>query len=202
MKFLSVVLGMILFCGSAFAAEVVFSVDLAYKGEDTFVFKDVELLEGSPPSFLLQPDEGYRAEVTAFDKSELFKFNFTASLKAYDRPRQIAEKPVMLIFPYYNNAKQLGIYSGSRLILAVDLSEYAVCNQDGICDTEINENMKTCREDCEKEAAQELDESVAEEETPEEAVAKPVIRDWMLIAAGALLLLILIIIVKLTRNRQ
>ena len=56
---------------------------------------------------------------------------------------------VQLILPSFNIMNELHLIDETgKLISTVDLSRYAVCNQNGICNSDYGETLKTCEEDC------------------------------------------------------
>jgi len=57
------------------------------------------------------------------------------------------EKTAKVIFtPYFKTAKYVLVYKDSKEILNINLSSYAVCNQNKVCDNQ--ETKDTCSEDC------------------------------------------------------
>ena len=48
--------------------------------------------------------------------------------------------------PYFKTAKSISIYKEEKEILNIDVSSFAVCNQNKICDNQ--ETKATCSEDC------------------------------------------------------
>jgi len=182
-----------------FADEgIVFAFELLYKEDGQLILENIELISGNPPDYLLQPEEGdfHIAKVVGFDGKELFSVNFSTELWSYDFGR-VSERPILLILPYFRNAKEANFYDvNGRLVLKVDLSEYAVCNQNGVCNPGIKEDTETCPEDCkiEKKEAVEKRAIISKE-------AKKPSAAW-LVAFLALIALIAIIIMLKKRKKE
>jgi len=120
--------------------DFVFRVDVNFKNQ-TLTLEEIELVEGYAPDYFLEPILPYKAEVISFKEEKLYSFEFPIELHVYDRPEadvpDLTERIVSLIFPYFDDAKELMIYSPEdRLLLKVDLSEYSQCDKENICDFE------------------------------------------------------------------
>ncbi len=110
----------------------------------------LDMIASPAPNHNSQPEDGYIAKVISFSGEELYSYRFAASFHVYDYPdyEEPDEIPVLLSFPYFGNAEMLQVYSqdGKRLMLEVDLSDYAICNEDGRCDKA--EKAGYCSTDC------------------------------------------------------
>ncbi|MEK6863686.1 MAG: hypothetical protein AABX27_00160 [Nanoarchaeota archaeon] len=192
------------------AALSSFSISLHYD-KGNVAPGEVQLLEREPPDFFHEPEEGYTAKVIAFNGSELYSRNFDFGLWAYDNPGVLDVADVQLILPSFNIMNELHLIDETgKLISTVDLSRYAVCNQNGICNSDYGETLKTCEEDCragmpvgeEKPSAEkQVGEAPAEEPVQEE---KPAVfnKDYLLIGALALVFVIIVIALLVSRKKQ
>ena len=126
----------------------------------------ITLIQGSPPDRRNQLITGYTAKVISFNKEVLYSFKFSIELiplSALDpswfdeegnqiyfpkeKVKPLKELTFVLNFPYFKNVKYIEIYDpNNKLILTVDVSEYAICNQNKICDGK--ESNEICPEDC------------------------------------------------------
>ncbi|MFH1638068.1 MAG: hypothetical protein ABIB71_06600, partial [Candidatus Woesearchaeota archaeon] len=142
---------------------------------------------------------GYTAKVKSFKDEELYSFKFSASLHAYDLQQEFEEMPVQLIFPHFVNAEMLEIHSSNgKLMLEVDLSDYALCNQDSICDD--FEDEAICEEDCPGQAAATEQEDMPESADTGEPLEKTIPALWIYI--GALIIAIIVAAVLVIKARK
>lgn len=183
----------------AIIGNVVIVASLLYK-EENLSFEGVELLEGEPPDYLLQPEDGYQAELLDFEGNELFYYKFPVSLQVYDLAAPLPEKHIGLIFPYVRSVKDMNVYDQSNnLLLNVDLSEYAICNLNGKCEPMVGEDIDVCPEDCEIIPEEEIP---LEEELPvEEEVEEKELPAWLVVLVVAAILLIVILLIRLKKRR-
>jgi len=166
----------------------------------------VQLLEREPPDFFHEPEEGYAARIIAFNGSELYSRGFDFGLWAYDNPEVLVVADVQLILPSFNNMNELHITDNEgRLIAAVDLSEYAVCNQNKVCNADYGETAATCPEDCIKAETQPAEETLpeqAKEKTVAEEKPAALKKDYILIGALIAVFVIIIALVLAVRKKQ
>ena len=97
---------------------------------------------------------GSTYNVTTYRNSESFSalFDIPKDMLFYDTPDGggsdvIEQNPVELFLPYYGESQILEIRNGSTVILSTNLDTY-LCNNNGICESEMNENALTCPADC------------------------------------------------------
>jgi len=157
----------------AFAAhaqqDVVFAVELLYSEDGSIMLENMELVKGAAPDYVIPWEEGFQAELLDFEGEEIFYMTFPISFAAYDRPRNLTEQPVLLFIPYVETSSKLNIKDADdNLLLEIDVSEYAVCNQNGICEPHLDENEILCPDDC-AEDFDEYSEELPSEEEEEEA---------------------------------
>lgn len=145
--------------------DVVLSLTLKYDG-GKITKESIKLIEGVPPDRLNQPTDGYTAKVISFNNEELYSFKFLIELTPLtaldptwfdDEGNQIffpdeTMKPLeelvfVLNFPYFKNGKSIKIYNpNNKLVLIIDISEFATCNRNNVCD--LKESHELCPEDC------------------------------------------------------
>jgi hypothetical protein len=126
----------------------------------------IDLIDGPSPDRLSQPEIGYTLKMFSFENEVLYSFKFSINPeKLYAPPKEWFDEEgnqiyipnetisvenetnIVLVFPYFKNAEKVNIYdSDDSLILSVDVSKYATCNMNNICNS--NENYYTCPEDC------------------------------------------------------
>ncbi|MDI6737356.1 MAG: hypothetical protein QME12_02450 [Nanoarchaeota archaeon] len=171
--------------------------------------KEIELLERSPPDFISQPDEGFAAGIASFNGSVQYARRFEFPLKDYDSIYTLDKLDYALIVPYFNSGRYFYLFDNDgKQIIKADLEEYAICNQNGICNPDYGETEITCREDCkvgmpvEEEKAEVPAEPAAEEELAEENKSA-LSNEYLVIGAlAAVLLIIIIAIVLASRKKQ
>ncbi|MDI6737355.1 MAG: hypothetical protein QME12_02445 [Nanoarchaeota archaeon] len=167
-----------------------------------------ELVEGYP-DHKLQPEEGFTAKVYGYDGLEAYSFKFPVEFWFYDNPTILSEKPVLIIFPYYRNIKEAKIYDKKDVLrLTVDLSVFATCNQNGVCNPNIGEDNELCPADCkageaEARAAEKGAEEPSEEGLVSEEPAKGVsTTTWLIVLLAVILIAIVIGLIKSGKNKQ
>lgn len=141
---------------AAFAADLSYSLSIKYK-EGKMSLTGLELINGASPDRLVQPETGYTLRLVSFDNKILYSFRFAVESTPVFSSSPNTEYPVItgtsvvLVFPYFNNAKTAEIYGPNNiLVLAADVSKYATCNMNKICD--FNENYQVCPSDCKQES--------------------------------------------------
>lgn len=172
---------------------------------------EINLLERSPPDFITQPEEGFAAGITAFNGSVIFARRFEFPLKDYDSIYTLDKADYALIVPYFNIGQYFYIFDkGKKQIIKADISEYAVCNQNGVCNPDYGETLQTCEEDCragmpveeEKSSVEKADEETTAEEPAQEEKPTAFSKDYLLIGALALVFIIIIIALLASRKKQ
>ena len=140
-----------------------YSIDINYdKGE--LSLKDISLVKGLAPSYLKEGQYtlnilSYRNEIlftTYFDIATEIMFDLPEGYvdeegnllieKEIDLIEEVESVSKNIIVPYFKNAKQIVIYEGDILKLEINISEFAICNENSICDEE--ETPKLCPEEC------------------------------------------------------
>lgn len=209
-KTIMLALAILLLCSIVSAEDIVFSVDIT-NTPSGLIFNGAEIIQGSAPSFLHQPESGFNAYLMSFNNEELFRFNFSSSLKAFDRPGEALQRPIILTIPYFPNAKELNIYEGGKLALKVDLSEFAVCNENKVCEPEFEtkicsdciagkaEEMPEEKEGAAQEGQAEEPELPSEEEGMEQKLFSPT---NIAVIAAALFVLFMLAIALRRRKQQ
>lgn len=190
---------------SVAAAAGSFSIGLHYDNGDVAPGA-VQLLEREPPDFFHEPEEGYVARIIAFNGSELYSRGFDFGLWAYDNPEVLLVVDAQLILPSFNNMNELHITDNKGgIIAAVDLSEYAVCNQNNVCNADYGETAATCSEDCIKAETEPAEKTVpeqAKEKTVAEEKPSALNNDYLIIGTFALVFVIIIIALLASRKKQ
>ena len=89
----------------------------------------------------------YSLKVFSFLNEELYQDYFDFDLRIFDAEMLDLEQTDKIIFmPYFKTGKSVNIYKGDKEILNIDISSFAVCNQNKICDN--HESEDRCPEDC------------------------------------------------------
>ncbi len=163
---------------------------------------NIQLLERDAPNRFFQPFEAYTARIVAFNGSELYSRAFDFPLWEYDSTEILDEVDFQLIAPYFNYMREFELYGKQgELILTADLSEYAVCNQNRVCNKDYGETKETCADDC---TYKEIMPTETEAPAEKAAVEKPSLKaEYIAIAALALVLAVIImVILKQQKKRQ
>lgn len=167
--YLAIVCFILIFVPLVFAEEnsLFFSIILNYNS-GTISLNDVKLIEGIGEIDKNSTDGDYKLTVYSFNEELLYESNFDLDLELFNSPPQewfddegnqiyvpsenetelakIETTSKVLFIPYFPNANQLVIEKESKVELIIDLSEFALCNQNKICDTE--ESQDLCPVDC------------------------------------------------------
>jgi hypothetical protein len=128
--------------------------------KDNYSVQGVELTDGGASDFKLQSDGKFRFEVASFSNESLFSSQLylekricgdtvldPVTQKVSGGCRMLEKGTLSLSIPYYPNGKSINFYDpAGKLILAVDISDFADLCGDGICQE--NENAGTCQSDC------------------------------------------------------
>ncbi len=153
-KFIFVFLISILLIPSALADSLSYSAAIHYRNWQ-FELKNIILTEAAsaPKSEVGE----YTAKIISFKNDVLFETKFNINLvKFYGLPvsketailppEELAETTIDLLLPYYPNAKTLQILKNDAVLLEADLSNFATCNENNVCDK--LETIETCPKDC------------------------------------------------------
>ena len=213
MKLFALVISLAILCSFAIAAEDMKSEQIGVAIEMLIKNTSETTLEGLPelvegyPDHKLQPDEGFTAKVYGYDGAEAYSFKFPVEFWFYDNPTILSEKPVLIIFPYYRNIKEAKIYDKTdKLQLTIDLSEFATCNQNGVCNPVIGEDNTLCAVDCkagEAEAISAEEKILAEQPAAEEPASAGVsTTTWLIIVLAVILVAIIMGLIKSNKKPQ
>ena len=113
--------------------EQLYLLELSKSGS-TLILDDLNLAVGAArtPS----ASSGYHADVVSFSGEVLYSVIF-----------QFEDSSLLLVITYFTNGELIKIYdSNNNLVLTVDVSQYAQCNENGICDP--GEDAGNCAVDC------------------------------------------------------
>jgi len=111
--------------------------------------KNLQVLEGEPSIKISEPETNYEIKLISFDEEILFSYKFKLSPTIFIGGKKIElnEFDFTLTLPYFANGKRIDIYdTNNRLLLSIDVSKFAKCDEDGIC--EDFENEEICPQDC------------------------------------------------------
>jgi len=214
MKLFALIAALAMLCSFAIAAEnmrsdkIGVAIEMLIKNTSETALENIELVEGYP-DHKLQPEEGYTAKVFGFDDKEEYSFKFPVEFWFYDNPTVLSEKPVLIIFPHYRNIKEAKIYDKkNKLQLTVDLSEFATCNQNRVCNPNIGEDNELCAADCKAGEAETIaaEEKTAAEEPAATSQASPAsgvsTTAWLIIVLAVILAAIIIGLIKSNKKPQ
>lgn len=135
--------------------DLLFSLSLEYN-YGNITIKDIKLIKGYAPNV---NDIGrYSLSMYSFNATLLYNTKFDIPTKiAMDLPRgNFTQKLytdedgsygfVTLVLPYFKNAKTIKIFKGEELKLEIDISSFATCNENNICDN--RETHELCPDEC------------------------------------------------------
>ena len=124
--------------------DLSYSLTLNYD-KQSLTLEELNLKEGGAPDRLNQLENGFTAKVISFDGEIIHSFKFVIDILPDASPpkdifdeegnqikepsidSQIQETSIVLIVPYFKNAKSIEIYEGTdNLMLVIDVSKYAV----------------------------------------------------------------------------
>jgi len=135
----------------------VYLIDLNYDA-GVLSLNDVVTKAGFPPETPSQSTQAWRIDLISFQDQVLYSSTFDIPNVLLQVPPLEGEPagggPIILenlnfsiIVPYYPNGRDVNIFANNgTLVLSADVSQFASCNLDSIC--EHNENYQTCPEDC------------------------------------------------------
>jgi hypothetical protein len=208
----------------AHADDVSYSLTIKYEN-GTIIPLDIGLIGGKSPERLNQPDEGYRLKIISFKDEILYSFRFDIeTIRNYaldpewfdENGTQIyfptetknlsTETTLVIIFPYFRNAKIVEIYNPNNTIaVVIDVSKYATCNHDNVCG--LNENYNTCPEDCPSGSRDEYCDGIKDGRCDLDCIPEKDVdcRDYFVIAiciTGFLLIAITLFVYYLIKKRR
>ncbi|MDD4878701.1 MAG: hypothetical protein PHO02_06755 [Candidatus Nanoarchaeia archaeon] len=208
MKLFAIIAALAVLCSFAIAsedmksAEIGVAIEMLVKDTGETTLESIDLVEGYP-DHKLQPEEGFTAKVYGFDGTELYSFKFPVEFWFYDNPTVLTETYPLIIFPHYRNIREAKIYDKKdNLQLTIDLSDYATCNQNGVCNPDIGEDNEYCPSDCKAGEAEELEAEQAAQVPEDMRVVgpgeKPFVSTttWLIILLAVVLVAIIIGLVK------
>jgi hypothetical protein len=133
---------------SCYAANLVYSITLKYDGT-SLTKEKVQLIEGSAPERVDQPESGYTLKVIDVNSNILYSFKFLIETNPLTEPpanifdekgNQIAipestsniqTTEIALVIPYFENAKSMNIFDpNDKLLLSIDISKYSKSEPD------------------------------------------------------------------------
>lgn len=157
----------ILFLSIVFAETTqynVFSLTIHYKNgelskEDAFLIQSSQKIEPSKIG-------DYSLKMYSFNNELLYESKFSISLEKNFEPNPdwfddegnqivfpnetsistVDETSFTLFVPYFHNVEKIKIFKDEKLKLEIDLSEFSICNENGICDNK--ETNELCPEEC------------------------------------------------------
>ncbi|MEA3378613.1 MAG: hypothetical protein U9Q69_03140 [Nanoarchaeota archaeon] len=144
-KYSSILFMLFLLASLAMAQEAYMEINLRITSKNITV-NNIEILQGQPKDYVLDYFEYYDVNIYSFKGEVLNSFKLQKDFYIYGVGIVVSEVEEILSFPYYNNIKSLEILDEKKVILNLDLSDYATCNEDGICDN--SESIVTCPIDC------------------------------------------------------
>lgn len=141
-----------------------FSITINYK--DGELSKEDIFLIQSPEKIQPIKTGDYSIKVYSFNNDVLFESKFSIGLEKNLEPNPdwfddegnqiinpnetslstIDEISYTLFAPYFFNAEKIKIFKDDELKLEIDVSEYAICNENGICDNQ--ETHELCPDEC------------------------------------------------------
>ncbi len=131
---------LIAFSTVAFSSENIYIATIE-ESNDQLILKEIDLIGGPGRDYLDQPSKGYSTKIISFKNEKLMAYNFSFDREPIIEPaseslnNELPKEPIILQFPYYNNAKKIEILDETgKLKLEIDLSSYARCNENGFCD--------------------------------------------------------------------
>lgn len=150
-----------IFLGSSVAEAKVFNLHLYFDSSKNEIYQDRESAEN------IKLLEG----VYTFDENDIsgdyyFKtvnHGDEASGPTYFIPQ---EKNFVLEAPYFQEMANILIYNGDKLLLDIDVSKFATCNNNKICEAGLGENAGTCVSDCFKDEMNKILEESKNNNTP------------------------------------
>ncbi len=165
-------------------------------------------IEGNPEDYVLDYQEYLAARVYSLKNELLYNFTFEKSFKVFMDPGGSFETDEFdrdISFPHYRNIGRLEIWDGREKKLVLDLSAYATCNEDMVCDS--TESILTCPEDCREKAPVVRGDASVSEETVHSADKVAPAQGGnnliiVIIAAGILVIIVLWLLLRNGRQNQ
>ncbi len=119
-----------------------------------FSLRGIELVGAASPRETTQG--GYDAKIISYNGEILYSTSFNMDLERYyalpvsrgasQKYASQTKASLNLLLPYYPNAQRIVISKGKDELLQIDVSRYAACDQNGIC--EDLETFEVCPGDC------------------------------------------------------
>lgn len=136
-----------------------YSIILTYDS-GMFTLKDLTLVQSNPTP--VSEGNVYRAQVVSFLGNVLYETSFTVQLLILNAVEEggssgvasnettsnylLTKRDIDLLLPWYANAQKITILKNETLMLEIDVSSYAQCNENALCDG--NETLKFCPGEC------------------------------------------------------
>jgi len=147
--------------------QLFFSINLDYDS-GTISQQSVKLIESMGEIDKKSLVGDYKLKIYSFNEELLYESNFDFDLELFNSPPKewfddegnqiyipdeteaeptLIERTTKVLFaPYSATAKELRIEKENKIELIIDVSEFALCNQNNICDN--GESKELCSEDC------------------------------------------------------
>lgn len=166
--FLIVLISCLILVKAEILSDAAFSFEIGYDSGEVII-QDLVLIE-KPSSLSKISDTGeYSLRLISFLGEDLYDnhFDFDLEFEIHQIPSsdwfdeqgnqivipvidneliQLNQTTKFIFVPYFSNAKTVELYKQNRLFLRADISEFAVCNQNKVC--EEGESYEICSYDC------------------------------------------------------
>lgn len=191
------ILAMLIIAASALAAdEIAYSV-LVHYDSGKFNLEKVTLIESNPMP--VSKGNDYVVQVVSFSGIKLYETSFNVQLRAYDIDLELKETIIDLVLPWHPNAKDILIKKNETIMLKIDVSQHALCNENAQCDEK--ETFKSCPQECEQENLTMGATSAQPEEFQNKANEEPIKNLKLYIIATITILLFAVILLFLKKKR-
>src|SRR3989344_4507552 len=149
------------------AENLYFSIVLGYD-RGAIALSSLDLVETESSLDIAQNDGQYLARMLSFSGVVLYEKRFDLPLEYFNTPprewfdedgnqivvpegsengeRSLEISSVIIFVPYFRNAKVIEVLKEESVLLTIDLSAYARCNENGVC--EGVETISACPSDC------------------------------------------------------
>lgn len=152
---------------SAEQQNLVYTLTVDYQ-DGKISISDIKLFQSDGP-LDMQSDKGsYILKLFSFSEELLYQTNFGFQLELFGAPlpewfddqgnqiyipdatetgvMALEESSLVLVVPYYSNAKKVGIFLDDERLAERDISEFSTCNENEVCDE--SETIEICPQDC------------------------------------------------------